>query len=304
MPDGSALASASADGTARVWNARTGKLQKKVENPLSMDYVPSPTTASAANEISEPRIRIRPAMTAVAYSPNSKFLATASDYGVITLRHTSTWAVQRVLGGQREEVNALAFSPDASLLASGSGTETGSLKVWKVPNGTALWSSPPGETAVSSIAFSPNGKTIASGGRMSGTRLWDTQTGRLQQQLNDLETTSVAFSPDGSWLATGSSAPDDVVELHSLKGNKARRVLHYKRLSARAVAFSPDSKLLGLAYSGQRLVLWGVTSGRVLQLVPAPSSTHAIAFSPNFLQDRTMATGHYDGAVRLWRIKQ
>jgi WD40 repeat protein len=246
-------------------------------------------------------------MSAVAYSPNSKFLATASGDGVVTLRHTNTWAVQRILRGDRAEVNgaelfspaSLAFSPNGSLLASGSGIESGSLKVWKVQNGTALWSLPPNDAAVSAVAFSPNGKTIAGGGGLSGIRLWDTQTGRLQQELDHgAWARSIAFSPDGSWLATPNG---DGVVLHSFRGAKTRRTFKYLKRSVQAVAFSPNGRMLVVAYNDQRFVLWDVRTGNLLKVVQSPSKVNTVAFSPNASM---LATGHYDGTVRLWRIKQ
>ena len=95
----------------------------------------------------------------------------------------------------------MAFSPDGTTLASGSGS---GVRLWNAENGQ-LKAPLQGESYVSSVAFSPDGTTLASGSG-SGVHLWDTTSGQIKNTLQGHTdgVSSVAFSPDGTILASGS----------------------------------------------------------------------------------------------------
>jgi WD40 repeat protein/serine/threonine protein kinase len=161
---------------------------------------------------------------------------------------------------------------------------------------------------VSSITFSPDGKTLASGG--SSFRLWDATTGRaLGEPLrindggNSHSVKSVAFSPDGKTLASGGE--DGTVRLWDAATGRAfdEPVLRRNNDGYRGVngvAFSPDGKTLAWI-DGDLIRLWDTVTGKTLgePLRGHEQGILSVAFSPD---GKTLASGSWDETIRLWDV--
>ena len=97
----------------------------------------------------------------------------------------------------------LALSPDGTTLAAA----TGLVELWRISDGTLLWQKQIFRAAVIALAFSPDGRTVATGSQeRGGARLWRVADGQLLRTLqgHTESVESVAFSPDGKTLASGS----------------------------------------------------------------------------------------------------
>ncbi|MEM8545681.1 MAG: hypothetical protein AAGF66_17000 [Cyanobacteria bacterium P01_H01_bin.119] len=114
-------------------------------------------------------------MNTVVFSPNGKWLATASSDATVRLWQLSTGKCRQILTGHTDWVSSVAYSPDGEWLATGSGDAT--IRVWQVSTGRCTRILTAHSISVSSVAFSPNGQRLATSSGDSTTRLWEMSTG-------------------------------------------------------------------------------------------------------------------------------
>ncbi len=187
-PDGR-LASASEDGTIKVWAVAGG---------------PAPRFTCVGHD--------GPAL-AVAYAPSGPaapgLLASAGRDGTVRLWDGATGRQVRRLGGHRGAVVALAFRPDGGRLATAGQDRT--LRLWDVDTGRQVYAVNTHGTPLLGVAFSADGLRLATSSENENITFWDAGTGQevltLRRQLES-HPGGVAFSPDGRWLAAGAGGTD------------------------------------------------------------------------------------------------
>jgi WD40 repeat protein/uncharacterized caspase-like protein len=159
---------------------------------------------------------------------------------------------------------------------------------------------------VSSIAFSPDGKTLASGGYDFKVVLWDISTGKELRTFEHKQIIdSVCFSPDGRVLASGSA--DTTIKLWDVSSGALLSTLDANS-RVLSIAFSPDGKMLAAGGADKdahdravpSLKIWDVPGRKLLRTLPGLSGwIHSVAFSPD---SNTIAVGGYDGKITLWDL--
>jgi WD40 repeat protein len=276
-PDGSLVASASHDGTARLWDVATGQLVHTL--PVSHWWA-----------------------RAVAFSPDGTLLATAGDeallHGTAKLWYVATGQHRRTLGEHAAPVEAVAFGPDGKLLASAG--RDGTVRLWDVGTGQEVRALTANSNAVFALAFTPDGRRLAAGGSDGTIRLWDVVAGTVARNWpHGGEVRALAFCPDGRTLAAAGS--DGAVRLWSEDGGEQQKLDLLGDLSALAVA--PDGKTVAAVGVSGAVCLWDPAARparRQFTLLFAPGHRIAgVAFSPD---GRHLATGNPDGSVYILRL--
>jgi WD40 repeat protein len=152
--------------------------------------------------------------------------------------------------------------------------------------------------SVWSIAFSPDGKALASGNG-AGITLWNLETKR-QEHLGEGPARSVAFSPDGTLLASG--YPSGEILLWDTATSQAQATLAKHDECVFTLAFSPDGTLLASAGQDGTVRLWSVAEESQAATIHIPGTeVWSVAFSPDGM---LLAAGTSDSLGRLWDVAQ
>ncbi|KAL2845461.1 hypothetical protein BJY01DRAFT_247722 [Aspergillus pseudoustus] len=268
-PDGQQLASASEDGTIKLWYPGTGQLQQ---------------TLSGHSE----------GVGSVRFSHDGQQLVSGSYDGTVKLWDPTTGGLTQTFKGNSGTVHSICISPDGQRLAFGS--DDGTVKLWEPGMSRPLHTLRGNSGPIFYVAFSPNGQQLVSGSERRVINLWDTNTGQLQQTLegHSGEYDSVSFSSDGQQLASGSD--DGTITLWVPTRWTLRHATEAQPRKVTSVAFSPDSRRLASATDGT-VEVWNLTTRTVERTFEDPSRrAHSVTFSPTGKQLAFIAHG---GIVRI-----
>ncbi len=244
-------------------------------------------------------------ISAVAFSPNGKILATSDANGKICL--WQEFAVgDRLLSGIGEQfltcqghiswVRAIAFSPDGSSISSG-GTDQ-NVKLWDTSGGECLKTLRGHHKRVQSVAFSYRGNILACGSDDQTVSLWNLRTSQSPKILQGHtgRVLSVVFSPQGKTLASASS--DKTVKLWNISTGQCHKTLQAHIGWVWSVAFSPDGKTLASGSDDQSVKLWDASTGECKRTLQGHSNrVRSVAFAP---KGKILASGSDDQSVKLW----
>ena len=327
--DGTVLATGSQDGTARLWQVATGSqvgVTMATGFPVTaLTFGSGGTTLGTAEGDGSTELwdiatqtQTGPALTvpgsgsvsALAFGPVAGTLATGASNGTIRLWSPTTFYQSSAPLIMDSQYLATAANGRASAVLSANGGvlatvgSLGTVRLWDVaarrPLGVALHN----QDAVTAMALSPNGGTVAVAA--DGVRFFTAATGApvgsgLPASGGSGSYGSIAFSPNGTLLATvGADGTARVWNVATQR--EVGRPLSLGRAGTftGTVAFSPGGKTLATVGAGGQTRLWSVATGQpVGPPMAAGSATTVLAFSRD---GRTLATADADGTVRLWDV--
>jgi WD40 repeat protein len=265
-PDGKYIATASRNGTARLWNVSTGK------QIFVLNY------AGWVNS--------------VVFSPDGKYIATASRDNTARLWDASTGKQIFVLNHDNW-VNNVVFSPDGKYIATASRDNTA--RLWDASTGEPISDPLVHNGSVNNVAFSPDEKYLATASWDNTARLWNLSTGTQKFVLNhDDPVLNIVFSPDGKYIVTASH--DSVARLWDASTGTQKFVLNHGDMVC-GVAFNPDGKYVATSSRDGTARLWDVSTGKQIFFLNHGGWVNNVLFSPD---GKCIATTSYDNTSKLW----
>ena len=277
--DGQLLASSSYDQTIRLWDIMSGRCLAVLSSPAQ----------------SGSGLAVRPPGGGAAAPA---LVASAGADHTIWLWDLARQEVVEVLGGHARMVDCLAFSPDGTLLASGS--QDGMIRLWEVDeqgHGRRIGALEGHTNVVRMLAFHPGGLLASAGA--DATRLWNLSAGRAQHIfLGRGEFNRVAFRPDGATLAT--TGTDQLVHVWDTASGRLITTVTAYAYAFHPVRFRPDGGQLAVGSDDGRIHLWASDDGRYERTLHGHGGPmRVLAYSPD---GRLMASGSADTEIRIWEM--
>ncbi|NDJ23372.1 hypothetical protein GS682_17375 [Nostoc sp. B(2019)] len=315
--DDKMLVSGSADGTVRIWNVSAGQCLHTLHGHTAHVWCVACSTdgKTIASGSSDTTIRFWDIYTgeclksiqghthtvrSLTFSPDGQTLIASDDNQNVKFWNIRTGQCFRTFRGHGSGVWALATSPlndslNSQILASG---EDQTVKLWDIQTGQCIKTLRGHTNWVRTVAFHPQGKTIASAGADETVRIWDVDTGNclhiLQSHTNWL--LSVTFSPDGQTLASGGS--DKQVRIWNVKTGQCLGVLCSHSNIVSSLVYSPDGKMLISCCADALIRAWDVVTGECLKTFRGHTNgIWSAKFSPD---GQTLVSSSEDATIKIW----
>ena len=251
-----------------------------------------------------------------ALSPDGKIIASRYNEDIL-LSYIHNSVPKTILKGHFNRVECIAFSPDGKIIASGSSHQSSggnrkpvTIRLWNALTAKHIRTITGHSDKVTSVAFSPDGETLASGSVDQTIRFWDIHTGEQKFGLISQKgvITSIAFSPDGKIIAAANGRPkneynkypDTTIQLWEAKTGKEITAFPGHSKDVFSITFSPDGKTIASGSEDKTVRLWDIhTAQSIATFEGHLHPVYAVAFSPD---GKTLASSSGNGTILFWNI--
>ena len=297
-PNGTKVVTAGADGTAKIWDARTGAALRSLTDHgpfYAAAFSPDGSRVVTAGSDGKARIWVTatgaelliiaahaPGVTAAAFSPDGADLVTVGFDQTARVWDATTGRERCRVGGSGAGFQAVRFSPDGgSIITAGS---DGTATVWNAATG-AKWAEFKAAPGLTAAAFSPNGDRVLTAGVDATAVVWDAATGRELSRIVGPAGgfLGASFSPDGRSVVTAGG--DGAFRVWHAGTGRPTHAVRVQRSGLRSAAFAPDGRHVLTADGDGTARVWDAVpvDERVLVGPDRPSRVHAVGPAANRL---------------------
>lgn len=290
--NGTAMLSASDDGTAKVW------------------------ISSARSPRDRLLLKTNRWMTAVAFQPGGELVAAGGHDGKVGIWNSNTGSrvcevgdpqTQRPDGGEAlGNIISLVFAASGDHLLTG--TQEGTARIWRLPSGESTGLRVEINQPLRSMAYHPNGKMFVTPGQNGSVTLWDACNGAKINEFaypktghNDSGTQAVwALAIDRAGTRIAAGYEDGTMRIWGIDSHQLERTSAHHRGKILCLAFHPNGQAIVSGSADSRAIVEDVLTGELLsQPLSHAGPVNAVAYSPD---GRSILTGSSDGAVQLWDV--
>lgn len=223
-----------------------------------------------------------------------------------------SWRCVHTLTQHRSTVTAVAISPNGEIIASGSGVNDQTIKIWNLKTGQLLRALPGHSSGIIFVAFYPDGQTLVSVSSDNTIKIWNTSSGRLISGYIDSEESSyfwsVAISSDGKILANGNyGGKIKLLNLHT--GEIFREIINGELFSdgffleqtVFSLAISPDDQII-VGGTDSKIKAWYLDDGELFSIIndAHPGGVNTLIFSPD--GSLVASSDHEESIIKIWRL--
>jgi eukaryotic-like serine/threonine-protein kinase len=231
------------------------------------------------------------------FSPDGKALVVGQRDGRLWVIDLNSGSIRLEISAHPEAIMAVAWSPKASLLASGSGYSGGPVRLWDADSGRSFGTLEGHTSWICQLIFSADGRRLYSASADQTIRIWDVQEQRCLTTLrgHSDEVYGLALSPDGTTLASGSK--DGVVAFWSALRQPEEQQPRRLSMQGCRAAFAPDGRTLAVPRDGT-VQLYELPGLKQTESLPAlGTNALAVAYSTD---GALIASGSSNGWLRVW----
>lgn len=314
-PNGNLLASSSDDNTIKIWDVNSGREKRTLVGHSNyvtcLSFSPDGNRLVSGSEDNTVRVwdvygnnaeRIKleagDEMITTCFSADGSFIASASFLdGIISVYDAHTGKAVHSFNGDCFIKSICTHPTDKRTLATSADSI---IKIWNLEDGSLLHTLSGHHRNIHHIAFSQNGKYMASASSDKTIMLWDAHTYKHLRTLcgHTDEVNHVSFSNDGKYIASASD--DKTIKVWNVETGNCEKTLSGHNDGVKVVSFSPNNKLLVSASDGNTIKIWDVESKQSIQSFKSHKGKmmYVSFFSDNLM----ISASQEDGLIRVWDV--